>query len=255
MLRFPAGMTLVTGKGGRYRYYKCQRRIGQDNRACDSPSIPMEKLDRLVLEALSEKGFAPQRVKGLMVRLRDALKASHGEEEARVRALSKELKDLEQGTERLYQAVEQGVLPMDASLQARAQKLKARREALLVELAAGRRHSEMPLSLLSQNRLMAFCRALKIKLLDGNKAFAKRYLRMLVSEIRLTTEAVTIRGGYASLAVAAAGNETGHAPSGAVPSFEPSWLPFLRPYRTMCITPEADFRQMLQDVHEMLLAA
>ncbi len=33
------------------------------------------------------------------------------------------------------------------------------------------------------------------------------------------------------------------------------WLPFLRTYRTMCIAPEAGFRQTLQEVHEMRLAA
>ena len=33
------------------------------------------------------------------------------------------------------------------------------------------------------------------------------------------------------------------------------WLPFLRTYRTMCIAPEAGFRRMLQEVHEMRLAA
>jgi len=32
-------------------------------------------------------------------------------------------------------------------------------------------------------------------------------------------------------------------------------LPFLRTYRTMCIAPEAGFRQLLQEVHEMRLAA
>jgi len=31
-----AGMTLVTGKGGKYRYYKCTRRIGQRIAACDN---------------------------------------------------------------------------------------------------------------------------------------------------------------------------------------------------------------------------
>jgi site-specific DNA recombinase len=33
------------------------------------------------------------------------------------------------------------------------------------------------------------------------------------------------------------------------------WLPFLSTYRTMCVAPEAGFRQLLQEVHEMRLAA
>ena len=33
------------------------------------------------------------------------------------------------------------------------------------------------------------------------------------------------------------------------------WVPFLRTYRNMCIAPEASFRQLLQEVGEMRLAA
>ncbi|MDZ4821372.1 MAG: recombinase family protein, partial [Planctomycetota bacterium] len=104
-----AGMTLTTGKSGRYRYYKCQTRIGRGIQACDSQSIPMEKLDRLVLEALAEKVFAPSRVKALMAKLTKAMKSAHGEADASIGKLSKELKDLETATERLYEAVEKGI--------------------------------------------------------------------------------------------------------------------------------------------------
>jgi hypothetical protein len=48
-----AGMTLATGKGGRYRYYKCNTRIGQGRTLCAGRSIPMEKLDATVLHALA----------------------------------------------------------------------------------------------------------------------------------------------------------------------------------------------------------
>ena len=217
-----AGMTLITGKGGRYRYYKCQTRIAQNNRACDNPAISMEKLDRLVLGALAEKVFAPGRVKTLLSKLRTAVQSSRTDEEVSIGRITKEIQELERASERLYEAVKKGVLPLDESLQARAQKLKARREAALVEIAGLRRGQAIPASLLSQNRLGAFCQALKTKLLGDNKSFAKRYLRLLVSEIRLTAEAVTISGGYAALA-AAAGSETGHSNAG-VPTFEPNWL-------------------------------
>lgn len=37
-----AGMTLATGKSGRYRYYKCNTRSGQGRTLCTARSIPME---------------------------------------------------------------------------------------------------------------------------------------------------------------------------------------------------------------------
>jgi len=54
-----ASMTLATGKGGRYHYYKCNTRISKGNKLCDSRSIPMEKLDNLILSALADKVFDP----------------------------------------------------------------------------------------------------------------------------------------------------------------------------------------------------
>jgi site-specific DNA recombinase len=36
---YGAGMNLATGKGGRYRYYKCNTRIGQSIHACSTPAV------------------------------------------------------------------------------------------------------------------------------------------------------------------------------------------------------------------------
>ena len=47
-----ATMTIATGKGGRYRYYKCTGRINNlaIGSSCTNSNVPMEKLDTLVLE-------------------------------------------------------------------------------------------------------------------------------------------------------------------------------------------------------------
>ena len=46
------GMTLRTGKTGRYRYYTCSTCARQGKSACKGRSIPMDKLDRLVTDRL-----------------------------------------------------------------------------------------------------------------------------------------------------------------------------------------------------------
>ena len=48
-----AGMTLSTGKSGRYKYYKCTNRVNKGNAQCTSGNIPMGKLDELVIERLA----------------------------------------------------------------------------------------------------------------------------------------------------------------------------------------------------------
>jgi DNA invertase Pin-like site-specific DNA recombinase len=219
-----AGMTLATGKYGKYRYYKCNRRIGQAIHACDCPPVSLPKLDDLVLTALAEKAFAPQRVKGMLRQLQTRLKAAQSEGNGQLATLTKELKALDLGTERLYEAVERGLMRLDdATLTQRLHKLKVRREAILTELAGLRRAAELPSSLLSQHRIVSFCRALKAKLLAPDRSFAKRYLRLLVEEIRFTAKEVCIKGSYTALAHAV--SHSGKLGTAGVPSFVPDWLP------------------------------
>jgi site-specific DNA recombinase len=48
------GMTLRTGKTGRYRYYTCSTCARPGKSACKGRSIPMDKLDRLVTDRLAD---------------------------------------------------------------------------------------------------------------------------------------------------------------------------------------------------------
>ncbi len=81
---------------------------------------------------------------------------------------------------------------------------------------------EMPLSSIQPSRVDDFCTALRNVLLGKNRAFAKQYLRAVVSEVRMLGDCVTIPGSRMALVHAVSGA------AGAVPSSAPScWLPDL----------------------------
>lgn len=61
-----AGLTTATGKGGKYRYYKCNTRIGKGNHLCTKPAFPMQKMDDMVLSTLADKVFTADRVQIMM---------------------------------------------------------------------------------------------------------------------------------------------------------------------------------------------
>ena len=61
------GMTLRTGKSGRYRYYTCATCAQQGKAACKGRSIPMDKLDTLVTERLADQLLTPERVGKLLL--------------------------------------------------------------------------------------------------------------------------------------------------------------------------------------------
>jgi len=96
-----------------------------------------------------------------------------------------------------------------------------RKESLL-EIAGLKRQTETPLRVLKADQAEAFARALKSRL-GANRPFAKQYLRLLVSEIRVADRALEMRGSYAALAHAVAAKKPGTR--AGVPSFASSWLP------------------------------
>ncbi len=220
-----AGMTLMTGKYGKYRYYKCNTRIGQHSKACTTPAVPMDKLDTLVLSALADRVLTPERLKAMLKELKqqfELLRSKHGDV---LRAMQKELTELETALNRLYVAIEKGLVPMDDMLGQRVQDLRNRRESVLGEMARTQAAEATPLSTLSHAQLTAFATNLRSRLLDSSTSFPKRYLQTLVSEITFDGEKVRMQGRKAAALEAAMGKKMGT--NDKVPTFSHGWLPDL----------------------------
>jgi len=218
-------MTIATGKGGRYRYYKCSskiRNIGQNS--CTSGNVSMEKLDEIILNTLAERVFTPERVKKIMKEFQTRLKASKEDHHEELKQLARELEEIKKGTDKLYEAVEKGMLSINDSLTERVQKHQARRQEILIEMARLRGQKEMKLSKLGKNHIIAFCKALKERFQDKASNFGKEYLKLLVDEIRIVKQKVHLTGSYAALAGALCSkSELGSLPG--VPSSVIYWLP------------------------------
>ncbi len=220
-----AGMTLMTGKGGKYRYYKCNTRIGQHAKACTTPAIPVDKLDTLVLTALADKVLSAERLKVMLAELKARFKAMKGRQDDVLRAMQKDLTEIETAITRLYEAVEKGLLPMDDMLGQRVQTLKAKREGVLGEMARTRQTEEAPLLDLSNAQVVAFATAIRARLLDRSTGFPKQYLQALVSEIVFDGEKIHMQGRKAAALAAAADEKMGTFAK--VPTFDHVWLPDL----------------------------
>ena len=218
-----ASMTLATGKSGRYRYYKCTSRINQGKAECKSPNIRMETMDSLILKTVSERIFSPERIQIMLTELTSRLCGNLKLTEDQLKKLTQSLKDLDTKINRLYEAVENGYLPIDSTLQERAQEHKARRDEILIEIARLKQKKEMPLSKLSPEKIMAFCTALKERFLDKATNFGKAYLRLLIDEIHYKGQEIVIRGSYHALTKAISRTKPG--PFKGVPGFGIGWLP------------------------------
>ena len=196
-----AGMTLSTGKGGRYRYYKCTNRRNKGNHACSSSNIPMDKLDELVIASLADKILASDRLHVMMAELRKRIRDSKDNKQERINELNRQLKQLDERQQRLLDAIETGIIELDETTQKRAQTLKASREALLIERAGVVREQSMPeVEYLKPSQVEVFGKALRKKLMSNDSTLAKSYLSILVDEIRIEDKQATIRGSFDALA-------------------------------------------------------
>lgn len=220
-----ASMTIATGKSGRYRYYKCSRKANDLATAyrCQNSNVPMEKLDALILQTVADRVFTPARVELMMKDLQANMKDALADQHEQIRLLSKELDEIKQQTDKLFEAVEKGYLPLNNSLQERSHKHEVRRQEILVELASLKRQKEMPLTKLNKKHITAFCSALKDRLCDRASNFGKEYLKLLVDQITVQKKKVHLTGSYTAL-LGALTMSTKPALE-MVPSFVPIWLP------------------------------
>lgn len=218
-----ASMTLATGKGGRYKYYKCTARKNKGNYACESKNLSMEITDQQVLNQLAETVLTPQRIHIMMTALRKRIKSSKDLQQQRVNELNRQIKQIEERQHRLLDAIETGVIDLDETTQRRAQQHKSAREALLIELAGVRREQSLPADQLKASQVEVFAKTLKAKLLAKDSALSKSYLNLLIDEIIINDKTAVVKGSYSALAHAVTIDNKKVSHSLQVPTFVSDW--------------------------------
>lgn len=81
-----AMMHIVTGKGGRYRYYACGNRHRTASVGCTSPNLPLAKVEQAVAEAILPFMLGPDRIQALAVAIQGALRDTKAPSEADLRS-------------------------------------------------------------------------------------------------------------------------------------------------------------------------
>lgn len=90
----------------------------------------------------------------------------------------------------------------------------------------------MPLDVLGEMRVQAFTKVLRERLIEKDRGFSKKYLKLFVDEIRCLDRQLVMKESYAVLAKMAGENKKG-TPESGVPSFGLGWLRHLYPVRTL----------------------
>jgi len=215
------GMTLRTGKSGRYRYYSCNARMTEGKTACEGRNIPMEKLDTLVLDHLEGQLFKQDRIAAILEKLvrRNSLKSDeyHTEE----KELRKELRISEEKIDRLYDALSEGVVENTDGFKRNLSKLEQRKDELIRLVSVRKRRRDVPTNILTQKNLDRFTKVAKARLRSTDSAFRKQYLRLFVDQVEVQDDQILISGPKLALANAIA--QTTKPDTGGVPSSVTEW--------------------------------
>ncbi len=215
-----SGMTLTTGKSGRYRYYKCTRRVNKGNAQCPGRNLGVAMLDELVLFQLEGRVFTPGKLGEILTVARRQLRERTAADRQKLAHLQNELRKADERLGRLYEAVESGLLPLDETLQKRVQQAKAAREGVLVEMAGLRRLQLLPVDRVLPSQVEAFSKVVRAKLRDRSSSFARDYLHAVVDSVVVGDDTATITGSHAKLMRAIGEKKMG---TGQVPRFIPDW--------------------------------
>ncbi len=213
-------MKLITGKGGRYRYYRCAQKERVSTKACSTPNLPMEGTDQLVMEHLATKLLTPERVTGILKGWLKHRAQEYDKSDADAKRLNRALQAADDGLNNLYQAVEQGLMSVDSTLQARINTLRDKREKVLQELTLVQRERPSPQKL-SPKQVEFACERMREMLLDRESGWGKQLLGVLVTDIQVESGTAKARGDSAALEMLAAEMKPGTAIE--VPSSVSDW--------------------------------
>ena len=200
-------MMLMTGKGGRYRYYACSNRRKKGDLSCGGNNVPMAKVDEAVVAALEQRLFQPERLTVLLGEMLDASDAADADRRKRLAVLRTEETEVNQSIRALFMMVERRVTaPDDPFLKERLATLKLRLSAIGEEAVSLERQIGAKGGRITPEKVERFAAAMRAKLRDAaDPQVRRRYVRAFVGEVVMSREQIVIRGPNRALELAAAG--------------------------------------------------
>jgi site-specific DNA recombinase len=191
-----------------YAYYSCAGCHQKGKSVCRGRHIQMAKLDRLVIENVKERLFTPERLTKILESLVERQRAKNRAVDDRRAALAAELAASNEKLNRLYRAIESGIVDLDHLLTERVDVLKV--ECDLAQASLDRIVVQTNMrAMITPDRLAAFSQLIREKLDTGDTQARKAFLQSIISQIEVDDNKVRIVGEKASLAAVIAGRQTG----------------------------------------------
>lgn len=194
------GLMLVTGKSGKYKYYRCLSKQKVSPDACTCPNFPKTDLEKVVLTAVVERVLDPQRVSRLVGELGEIWKDARKPDAGHLRTLRTRASALEASLARIYEELDKQRLDLDSTLQDFIRAKQQARATVIEELRVLDARQHLPFRKFGRDQIKSFVAAAKAALSDPANPLARQFLHAVVTEICVDAKKCRIRGNRAQLA-------------------------------------------------------
>ena len=202
-----AGMTRTgtTRRQRRYSYYSCAGHHAKGATACTGRHVPIEKLDTLVLTALKDRLFAPERLRLLLRSLVDQQALRSSEVAGRFVALQTAADETKARLLRLYKMVEDGIAEEDDILKQRTTVLRAEQTSAQAALTLAKLEAT-PAIVIDAERIPRFGLLMRERMDTGDVGAKRASIASVVSSIKVHDDRVRVVGQKDTLRRAVAGD-------------------------------------------------
>lgn len=216
-----SGMTRsgTNRRGKSYSYYSCAGKLKRGDSVCKGRHVSMNKLDTMVIEGLLDRLLVPRRVEKILGTLVARAAAKDQAVAERRHKLETELESVSSRLTRLYRAIEEGVVELDADLKVRIAQLKQQRKIVTSSLEQIAVSASMRAAI-TPGKITALTELMHEKLKTGDTRARKDWLRSLVDRIEVDDRQVRIIGSKQDFAAALTGQTP---PRGGVRGFVRKW--------------------------------
>ena len=216
------GMVLMTGKSGKYTYYRCSTKLSAGISLCDCPNPPKQELEDLVLKVVIEKVLDPEHILVILNELKVSLANAAKPDLQKERDCQHKIGIILDKITKLYEKVAEGSLELSSSLKSFISNLDHEKEHLTTEGERLQKKHTLPLKNFGSQQVKAFSQAMKEVLLAKNNSYTKKYLQILVDRIEVRGQNLELTGRSLCLATAISRWKQG-TPINGVPSLVSEW--------------------------------
>jgi site-specific DNA recombinase len=179
-------------KSGKFTYYVCGTLLKKGAEACPTHYLNSQKFENLVTSKIKDHVLTTENLTQLVNMINHEMDSLEGEYQENLERIINEMKDTDHRLERLYDALETGLIKL-SDLAPRIQQLKSLKD----ELQAKRWDLELQISqrrveLADPDVVASYVAELRDLLNEGSLAERKAFIRSFIKEVKVTGDEVLL---------------------------------------------------------------